>query len=620
VLIAVVLDVPLLARLVRLVTRAPVVEALDLDGVPVEVHRPPGNASCPAWVFITGAHPLRRREPVVARLAQGLARAGYLVAVPDIPGLGAGTISSRTAEATEAVVRVVCDRPDVHSGRVALIGASTGAGLALLAAGSPDLAKRISVVAAVAPFADLRKLVCLTTTGCYHEDTGFTRHEVTDLHRQVVARSLVAALPPGPDRDRLIAEIARIDDELLNPLDELPRRMAGLAGEAGAVVALLGNRQPERYEELFEQLPKTVRDVVEQLSPLRCRDGIRAPVELVVPPSDVYFPLAEALALANSLPNVQLTVTRTLDHTRPSASITRLRDFAAFGGFVVRGLAAAGQRRGEQESGRAFAVTGEGETPVRAEIPSTARSFLLRERLGELTLEAPVIALRRHEPARNRRFEGLYGRLYNRVIQSPGLRRAAFSIWGSADPLYDLDAFVADAVTDARAMSTAPVLVDLPSGGGTLLPFLAREGFSGTVIEVDLATAMLKRAVALHRSSTPDLKTVFLQGDALDLALGDAVADVVISINGLHVVPDHARFLAELARITKPGGRLWLITPVDGPGARSRAILAAARSLRITPRTPPTLAELRDLLDESGFRQFRSYGGASITGVACDKV
>lgn len=268
----------------------------------------------------------------------------------------------------------------------------------------------------------------------------------------------------------------------------------------------------------------------------------------------------------------------------------------------------------------AVAVTGESEPPVPVAIPPIARDLLSPERLGELTFEASVIALRGHEPSRNRRFEGLYGRLYNRVIQSPALRKAAFSMWGSADPLYNLDVFVTDAVRAARSMSPLPVLVDLPSGGGTLLPFLARNGFSGTVIEVDLAAAMLQRAVALHRSITADLETVFLQSDALDLSLRDAVADLVISINGLHVVPNPARFLAELARITKPDGKLWLISPVDGPSVRSRAILAAASSLRITPGAPPTLAELRNLLAEAGFRQFRSYGGASITGVACDKV
>ena len=60
-----------------------------------------------------------------------------------------------------------------------------------------------------------------------------------------------------------------------------------------------------------------------------------------MPPSDVYFPLGEANALAAALPNVRLTVTGTLDHTRPQLSLGRLRDLRAFDGFVVRGLGAA---------------------------------------------------------------------------------------------------------------------------------------------------------------------------------------------------------------------------------------------------------------------------------------
>ncbi|MGH3131717.1 MAG: hypothetical protein ACRDNX_12950, partial [Gaiellaceae bacterium] len=265
----------------------------------------------------------------------------FVVVVPDIPGLGDGTITSRTLAATAAVARAACERPDVRGGRVALIGASTGAGLALLAAGDADLARRVSVVAAVAPFADLRKLICLATTCCYQEDGVFARYTITDLHRHVVARSLVAALPPGPDRDRLLSELDRIDREELNPLEELPSRAADVDEEARAVVALLANRDPERYDGLFDALPPAVLAFVEELSPLRVRDGLSARVEVIVPPSDLYFPLAEATALARSLPNVRLTVTRTLDHTRPSLSLSHLRDFAAFDGFVVRGLAAA---------------------------------------------------------------------------------------------------------------------------------------------------------------------------------------------------------------------------------------------------------------------------------------
>jgi hypothetical protein len=60
-----------------------------------------------------------------------------------------------------------------------------------------------------------------------------------------------------------------------------------------------------------------------------------------VPPADEYFPPGEAAALAAALPNVRVTVTRVLDHTRPRLSRDTLGEFAEFERFVLRGLAAA---------------------------------------------------------------------------------------------------------------------------------------------------------------------------------------------------------------------------------------------------------------------------------------
>jgi SAM-dependent methyltransferase len=220
------------------------------------------------------------------------------------------------------------------------------------------------------------------------------------------------------------------------------------------------------------------------------------------------------------------------------------------------------------------------------------------------------------ESPRSRQFEGLYGRIYNAVIQTPALRRGVFSVWGSTEPLQRLDGFVERAVHDARDA----VLLDVPSGGGTLLGLLAKTGFSGTVVEVDVATAMMRRAVeAAERPGRSSFGVVFVRSDALDLPLRDEIADVVVSINGLHVVPDHSQFLRELARVTKPGGSLWLITPVDGRSRRSRTILAAARALDITPVRPPTLARLHELLERAGFSDVRWHGGESIAGFSARK-
>lgn len=341
-LVALVLDLPVAGRLAMRFTAEPKVTELDVDGVPVEVLRPPDDEPRPAWIFVNGAHPERRREPIVWRLANGLARAGFVVFVPDIPGLGEGTVTARTLEATHAVTGAACGRPDIKGGRVALVGASTGAGLALIAAGQPELAERISVVAAVAPFADLRKLVGLTTTDHYEESGRFVQYEVTDLHRWVVARSLAAAISAQEDRERLLLELDEIEREGLNPLEELPSRAGDVGEEAAAVLAVLGNRNPERFGELFDALSPAVHSFVDQMSPLRLGAGVRAPIEIVVPPTDVYFPPGEAAALAAGLPTARLTVTKVLDHTRPRSTVVHLRSFARFLAFVVRGLRGAG--------------------------------------------------------------------------------------------------------------------------------------------------------------------------------------------------------------------------------------------------------------------------------------
>ncbi|HEY2939104.1 MAG TPA: CocE/NonD family hydrolase [Gaiellaceae bacterium] len=338
VLLAIVLDLPVLARVAKALTPEPLVESLEIDGVPVEISLPARGEAWPAFVFVTGAHPLRRREPVVQRLARALARAGYLAVVPDLPGLGDGELTQRTTEAAVAVTGATAARPDVRDGRVALVGASAGASIALLTAARPELESRVSLVAAITPFADLEKIVCLATTRRYEETSGFVEYGVTPLLRRAVARSLVASLPECDDRERLLAVLGGIEDDS-DPLDELQVQLDG--PEAHALVRLLTNSDPARFSELYRMLSPDLLAVVRRLSPVASVGTLSAPVELAVPPRDPYFPFAEAQLLADSLANVRLTVTTTLDHTRPKASLKGLRDLARFDRFVLRSLATA---------------------------------------------------------------------------------------------------------------------------------------------------------------------------------------------------------------------------------------------------------------------------------------
>ncbi|WP_136519124.1 MULTISPECIES: demethylmenaquinone methyltransferase [Cellulomonas] len=91
-------------------------------------------------------------------------------------------------------------------------------------------------------------------------------------------------------------------------------------------------------------------------------------------------------------------------------------------------------------------------------------------------------------------------------------------------------------------------VLDLAAGTGTSSEPLADAGVH--VVPCDLSTGML----GVGKRRRPDLP--FVAGDALHLPFADASFDAVTISFGLRNVPDPDRALAEMLRVTKPGGRL----------------------------------------------------------------
>src|SRR3712207_5194245 len=200
VVISSVLDAPVLTPAAEAVSGEPGFKDVSVAGNPALVARPAGDGPWPAIFLVNGTVPEGRKLPEVRNLAEGFARAGYLVVVPDLPGLTEDAITPRTADATTQVTREISGRPDVEDGKVALVGVSTGATLALLAAEDPALRGKVSLVAGVAPYSNIKTVLNLATTGHYRRRDGeLVRYEAAPFLSYVVGRSLVAALPPGED-------------------------------------------------------------------------------------------------------------------------------------------------------------------------------------------------------------------------------------------------------------------------------------------------------------------------------------------------------------------------------------------------------------------------------------
>lgn len=108
-------------------------------------------------------------------------------------------------------------------------------------------------------------------------------------------------------------------------------------------------------------------------------------------------------------------------------------------------------------------------------------------------------------------------------------------------------------------------VLDLATGTG-ITAIAARER-GAKVTGVDLTPELL--AVARSKANEAGLGDIdFREGDAEALPFEDAVFDVVVSTCGHMFAPDQPKVAAELARVTRPGGRVVFLawTPEGGLG------------------------------------------------------
>ncbi len=117
------------------------------------------------------------------------------------------------------------------------------------------------------------------------------------------------------------------------------------------------------------------------------------------------------------------------------------------------------------------------------------------------------------------------------------------------------------------------VLVDLACGGGLMAPHVSRLGYRHVGVDLGMAGLRLAQGhgVAAVRASV------------LDVPLVSGCADVVLAGEILEHVADHARVLAECARLLAPGGTLVL----DTLAATRLAHLVAVRIGERLPGGPP---------------------------------
>lgn len=128
----------------------------------------------------------------------------------------------------------------------------------------------------------------------------------------------------------------------------------------------------------------------------------------------------------------------------------------------------------------------------------------------------------------------------------------------------------ANALAPAAVSGRPPRVLDVASGTGDLAIAIARRFPAAVVRGVDTSTAMT--AIGQHKVERAGLdgRVTLASGDAQDLRFPDRSFDAATIAFGIRNVPDRVRALREMARVTRPGGRVAVLElgePPSGPMA-----------------------------------------------------
>lgn len=119
---------------------------------------------------------------------------------------------------------------------------------------------------------------------------------------------------------------------------------------------------------------------------------------------------------------------------------------------------------------------------------------------------------------------------------------------------------VGEWLVERMAVGEGEIVLDVGAGTGNAAIRAAQAG--ATVCACDIARPLLDQGSDL--AAAAGVQVEWIEGDAEELPFPDAAFDVVLSIFGQMHAPRQARAAAEIARVTRPGGRFGLCSWVPG--------------------------------------------------------
>jgi dienelactone hydrolase len=280
----------------RAVTPEPLVAETDdrFAGVAMRVTywRPAWGDRHPAIVVIPGAAPRGNDEPLIRSFGVTLARAGYLVMLPEFSFLKEGRFDQSATRQIDAAFARARGLPDTEGQTVGAFGISVGAGLMLVAAAREPALRDAAYLGILGGYYDIDTYLASVASRTQVSGDRLVRWEPSAEALERIPPAAIDLVPPA-DRDGMRQVFA-----------------------ATSYVEALGR---------IRGLGAGARGALDDVSPKVVWRAIRPPIYWIHDPLDTYEPLAEAEA-ARAAPRdgyVLLVVPRLVQHAAPAGDTAK---------------------------------------------------------------------------------------------------------------------------------------------------------------------------------------------------------------------------------------------------------------------------------------------------------
>jgi dienelactone hydrolase len=248
----------------------------------------------PAVMLVNGATEKGNDDPETRRLGEALARAGYMVMLPEFPFIKEGRLERDATSVLDAAFARAIARPETKGMAVGAFGFSVGGGMLLAAASRPGALSGASYIGALGAYFDLDTYLASVLSLTQRRNGAL---ESWDADAEVRLRLPVAAaeaVADANDRERITAELRATGGRLSG---EPP---SGLGTEGAALWRSLTATDYDIALERLHLLPASLREVFDSLSPRTTWSSLRPPVFWLHDVGDRFEPVSEAETAAAS--------------------------------------------------------------------------------------------------------------------------------------------------------------------------------------------------------------------------------------------------------------------------------------------------------------------------------